>query len=544
MENFEAVPKNPSPVTVLLVDDEKKIRQGLLQIVNWDDLGYKVSGSCENGYEAVLFIQKNPVDVVITDIKMPRMSGIELMDYLRIHNPEIKIIILSGYDEFEYVKEALSCGALDYILKPTNIDELEQILDRTKELIVKEQKQKQMKIEAEFQRNQELIKYLLGHRDIQNPHIIRYINSSHYPEIQTASFLTSIFIQIDNRSYHHSIDSQKEIISFINNIPFSLSTRLSASDFVCIAASSPEEIDSNAFMNRIMQVVNSIVGRFRTDAAIKNISIGIGEYCTDLIDLQKTVQHSRIACNYSFYHQVNSRIMLYNDLANDQQTGSFPNAFGKEISNLLLQSEQHLIPEYLNYLFNDYIPIRKPLLEEILDGVLEMLIFTFSTLKDMRIDPKKMFVHMPSPMVIIQETTDLKTLQIELQNIFSTISSYLESNAGFTQIERKVYAIQEYIKEHCTEHISLNDLSNQFSLSPDYISRSFKQVTKINLTTSIATHRIEYAKSLVRKHQDKRFTEIAELAGFTDVKYFIKVFKKIVGKSPSEYRASLPLSQN
>jgi len=469
------------------------------------------------------------------------MSGIELMDYLIIHNPETKIIILSGYDEFEYVKEALSCGALDYILKPTNIDELEQVLVRTKELIVKERKQKQMKTEAEFQRNQELIKYLLGHRAIQTTNIIRYINSSCYPRIQTASFLTSIFIQIDNSSYHHSIDSQKEIISFLNDIPFSLSTRLSENDFVCIAASTPEEIDSNVFMNRIMQVVKSIVGRFRTDETIKDISIGIGEYCTDLINLQKTVQHSRIACNNLFYLHANSRIMLYNDLADEQKTGSFPDAFGKEISNLLLQSEQHLIPEYLQYLFNDYIPIRKPLLEEILDGVLEMLIFTFSTLKDMGIDSKNIFTNKPSPLVIIQETTNLKTLQSEMQNIFSTISSYLENKSGFTKTERKIFAIQEYIKEHCTENISLSDLSNQFSLSPDYISRSYKQVTNTNITTSIAVHRIEYAQELIRKHQDKNFREIAELTGFTDAKYFIKVFKKIVGKSPSVYRASLPI---
>jgi len=87
----------------------------------------------------------------------------------------------------------------------------------------------------------------------------------------------------------------------------------------------------------------------------------------------------------------------------------------------------------------------------------------------------------------------------------------------------------------------LIDLSNQFSLSPDYISRSYKQITNTKITTSNAVHRIEYAQELIPKYQDKKFSEIVELASFTDVKYFIKVFKKIVDKSPSAYFASLPL---
>jgi two-component system response regulator YesN len=108
---------------LLIVDDEKEIRDGLSEI-HWDSLGILLVGCCKHGLEALQVIFENPPDIVLTDIRMPFMNGIELMESLKVQYPFMKVMILSGYSDFEYVKKALQSGAVDYLLKPTDFNEL------------------------------------------------------------------------------------------------------------------------------------------------------------------------------------------------------------------------------------------------------------------------------------------------------------------------------------------------------------------------------------------------------------------------------------
>lgn len=118
---------------LLLVDDEALIREAVSENVKWEQYGYEFAGSVENGREALAFIEKSPVDVVFTDICMPYMDGIALSRELNKRYPAIKIIILSGYDDFEYAKQALHCGVKDYLLKPITALELGEVLTKLKD---------------------------------------------------------------------------------------------------------------------------------------------------------------------------------------------------------------------------------------------------------------------------------------------------------------------------------------------------------------------------------------------------------------------------
>ena len=117
---------------VMLADDENLILQGLENIIEWEELGLEIVNKASNGQEAIDKFKENPVDIVVTDINMPQVTGLELLKELKKINSDVKFIILSGYDDFSYAKKAIELGVENYILKPIDEEELEKTRKRRK----------------------------------------------------------------------------------------------------------------------------------------------------------------------------------------------------------------------------------------------------------------------------------------------------------------------------------------------------------------------------------------------------------------------------
>ncbi|QHT59181.1 response regulator [Paenibacillus lycopersici] len=143
---------------LLIVDDEKEIREGLASWA-WEKVGIEVAGICSHGLEALQFVEERPVDIVITDIRMPFMDGLELMSALNARYPFIRVVILSGYNDFEYAQKALQCGAIDYLLKPLQFQMLQDTFIRAVERL-SEEKQAELRISV-LRRKAELLARVL-----------------------------------------------------------------------------------------------------------------------------------------------------------------------------------------------------------------------------------------------------------------------------------------------------------------------------------------------------------------------------------------------
>ncbi len=127
---------------VLIVDDEPIIRNGLKSFIDWEEHGLALVGDCANGLEALELLRSRPVDILITDIKMPVMDGLELTRNALEVNPQMKVVLISSYNEFDYVREGMKHGAVDYLLKPSlEAEELIAVLDRCKEMLLENRRQ-------------------------------------------------------------------------------------------------------------------------------------------------------------------------------------------------------------------------------------------------------------------------------------------------------------------------------------------------------------------------------------------------------------------
>ena len=127
---------------ILLVDDEEEVRKGIIRKMEWEKLGFEVAGDAENGEEALEKVEQLQPDVVITDIRMPYMDGLTLTRRIREKYPSIRVLIFSGYDDFEYAQQAIKLHVTEYILKPVNVEELSEILTRVRENLEEEIKQR------------------------------------------------------------------------------------------------------------------------------------------------------------------------------------------------------------------------------------------------------------------------------------------------------------------------------------------------------------------------------------------------------------------
>jgi len=127
---------------ILFVDDEEEVRKSIIKLMDWNALGFEIAGEAENGREALEKVTSLEPDVVITDIQMPYMDGLQLAEALQKEYPEKKVVLFSGYDEFEYAKQAIRLGVTGYILKPINIGELTAVLQKLRDSIDRELEEK------------------------------------------------------------------------------------------------------------------------------------------------------------------------------------------------------------------------------------------------------------------------------------------------------------------------------------------------------------------------------------------------------------------
>lgn len=530
---------------LLIVDDEKTTRDSLRTVLPWNDLGIGAVTLAKNGVEALELAREVNPQIVLTDIRMPKMDGIQLAQQLRSLFPECKIIFLSGYADKEYLKSAISLKAVSYIEKPLNPDEIAAVIRETVALCDRESQQHQAiaKLQDHVAGSQSLVRQEITLELIkETPDIPGLI--AKYGElplrVQTDGGFTPIHV-----AFHWRPDLENARIYQLKQEILQTLTEERRGDaqtaymagfdndanLVLIASHLPGAPDEPAFpasRNAPLLLLESLQ---KISRDCFDIAVGVGSTAAGIADLPQSYQAAVLAAHRQFY--LGSNQIFYD-------CDSCPSAPLEIDRNLFAAFKEDLRKE-------DY---------DAALGVVGDLTRAVATCRDRDINRvKNIFFHL---LLVIFEAALERGLinplrdrqqtylwnEIAAQRSLSGLSQYvilsvqnIFGRAGEVDAAgRKILEIKRFIGEHFHDkELSIQAVGAHVYLSPTYLCAFFKKSTGKTINEFITETRIEKAKELLKDDRIKLY-EVATGVGWRDVNYFSTLFKRRLGCTPSEYR--------
>jgi len=511
---------------ILIVDDEKLTREGIISSINWKKLGIQEIYEADDGINGIELGKKHKPEIILSDVRMPRMNGIEMVKELHKILPSSSIIFMSGYSDKEYLKEAIKLKVISYVEKPIDAFEIETSLKNALEA-------------QEFhEKNKITIDY--HNKYAQSKLALQII----YPLLKSSDI--DYKKQFQELGYH--IRSNTEFTTLILTLKTVISSILEQN--MNDLYSTIDEIAKKYRTNYILGIKNDeyvILHLFSNDRTsdyiTSNISRSLSLYLDKsyqyFISVGKTVHGLK-----NVYESYNSAVLLlqssffydYNSIIVSVAETPSPITFDQPLFNryteaLNLKNKEEVL-EIVTTLFNSYKNNQNVLpnyAKNLYYKLFSALIETASSLHIAAYydeDSATVLEYISKD----NNLTELHQLLLDKINLlFSSLQDYSNENAT-------IYAIKEFIgKNYRNEGLSVKDISENVFLSSSYLCTLFKSATGKTLNQYLTEFRMEKAKNMLMDSRYK-ITDISAKVGYSDGNYFGKTFKKSVGLSPSEYR--------
>lgn len=517
---------------ILVVDDEKLIRIGIKTMIeNKEPNRYKIS-VCSNGKEALDVLIKENFDILITDIRMPIMDGITLMQEIAKINHKPQIIILSGYDEFNYASEALRCGARDYLLKPVKRADLYASLEKIeKDMDVYEDHSKKIKVAdsyiQEFQAN-ELI-YILYKDNISNDEI-KEIGNKINMDILFSEYYIGLLKNVGR------IKSKRDEV--LKNTVSSILQRYPESDLqqAVVFFDVKENLVVIAKTKELLIFLENQIVRDN----MSRIYLSVSENTKGIIDIKKAYNQACESLKYGvFIH--GSTLIEYSTLMNKNKEYKIPVEDIEKINNMIGTNRNDEIEKALDKLFygSDIKEYNISYFEETNEKLYEVILkpakLKFCFTVESKIEDIDRFKS-------IGNFSSFNEYFHDLKDEILYISEHIKTMQGLCGEKNAIQQSILYINENYHKDINLAMVSNEASLNYFYFSQLFKDTVGENFIDYLKKVRISKAKELLQIREYKIY-EVGKKVGFPDSKQFTKIFRKVTGISPTEYREK-SLSEN
>lgn len=507
-------------INALLVDDEQIICQGLRTTIPWEDYSVRIVGEAYNGKEALEKIKEHGnIDLVLIDVMMPEMDGLELAEHLHRLENGPRIIMISGYDEFQYAKRALRLGVKDYLLKPVNIDEMLEIV----QLLVKEIKQdwaRTRKYEELLLMNS--IKQLInGNMKTNIPREISGITI--YP------FFSSL------RNYHGFMRTKtsEEVKIYEKNWKSNINNLLRNSGMECVSFF----VEKNMLFTVVYKWNTEPIPR-DFSALFNKLSIEGDFYfvfgeATLIRDFKS--QHSIMQNAFKYATITGKKYYFNHDM--DYMANKLDYSPGiqlKKIKEAFFSSKKEKMFTLIDKLFRDF-KQSGLLLEEVSDHCRKTMrmimeyyqkIMPYNNLETITLNfPKESF-----------DMNEFNSYQLLAEFFIKDMNTLYDFISGEKKEDNwQIIRILEYINEFYNQDIKASEVADYINISPNYFSTFFKQKTGMSFNEYLNKIRIEKAMILLRETSDQ-VNIIAENVGYHEYKYFAQVFKNISNLTPTEYR--------
>lgn len=510
---------------VLLVDDERIILEGISKIIDWASIGTVLAGTARNGIEAYQLIEREQPDIVISDIKMPGLDGLQLVAKVHETFPNIRFILLSGFSEFDYARTAMQYGVKHYLLKPCNeLRIIEALQELTEEIRQSEQKERfldNMKEQLEkvlpYTKEQLLKEFVTnktyGNRDLEHYEKWFHLHLNH-PKVRL------ILFQLEGEFDFEHMFAMKNIAQEVLESPI-LSTTIG--EYILIIVEDIREPEE--WHERIQSIRDLFFQYYQMDA-----TTALSE--ADEIRHAKRLYKESLEClNHRFYLGEGS-LITKKDIVHTHSMESVEFTYDEQKLCLLVKSGRWEDAQgEMETFFSQLAQMR--LATHITRSYVIQLFVSVIRL----CDPEKMNSYLEKMPILIELDT-LQGMQGFLENVVKEITkeNYDQNKHRHSTVINKVI---EIIHEHLGDpNLSLNWVASQMLyMNADYLGKLFKKETGDKFSNYVTKIRIEKAIERIEREEDLKIFELAEMLGFGDnPQYFSQVFKKYTGCTPSEYR--------
>lgn len=530
------------PYRVLLADDEEEIRVGISRKIDWAGLGFALVGEAENGAEALELAEQLRPDVVLADIKMPFMDGLELCRRLKQSLPAAKLVVFSGFDDFEYARQAIGMNVSEYILKPINAPELMAVLNKLK-LQLDEQRLERRDMETLRRRYEESLPILIelfytrlldgrvrpeqisdraARYEIDLPQgtwTVALIHVDGPGEGRTDSERDELLLLSVRAFFQERFDREGcSVRSILYNDTVALLAHLSNQDQIYPLL---EELE------RLCALAQSYLG--------VSLTVGIGLPCSGPGELHAAMEGARSALDYRVL-MGGDRVIYIGDLEPDRSARlSFEEEDQRALATAVKLGSVEQVEQVVREL-TDRVRETRLSLPQCHLFFLEMVTSLIKLARSGGAEMEDVFGPGFTGVVSITDFRSLDELGGWLGSRCLKLREALgrqRTDSAWNTVERA----KDFIADHYADsELSVETLCSHLHLSPTYFSTLFKRETGMSFIAYVTDVRMDRASGLLRDTDEKTYL-IAEKTGYLDPNYFSYVFKRHFGVTPSKFRS-------
>lgn len=483
--------------SVLIVDDEYMILKGLEKIIKWDEHGFEIVKSARNANQALDYLKSNQVDLIITDVNMPRINGLEFIKRAKESGEQFEFMILSGYQEFDYVRTGLQLGAIDYILKPIDPKALIDSLSK--------------------------VRNILDSRTLLQKASVVSLNT------QIQKLFENDLEQSDISFLFHQLRITPDIIK--RGLTVIACNRLN--DFAKIEQLCQQYDQILLFKHNHHLFIGFVGGKGVLLKFVRELEdrgyiagesfITVGETVFDWANVSQSYeQAARLSRIYKFYEKSNK--FSNNKLRVDWlKQATLPKVSLVQIKQAIALKETIQLKNELNKIFSD---LTEQGASPSYVRQIAFLIYSELTAKT-NLNEKVYQTYVSE----INSASDLQSLLV----FFDKVIDQLSSTSGSQKYSENIQQVMNIIQSDYRDDLNLSFVSDTLHLNPDYLGQLFKKEVKTSFSKYLNEYRIQKAQELLRDSNES-ISEISEDVGYTTTAYFYRNFKSICGLSPKEYR--------
>lgn len=514
---------------VIVVDDEPVIRRGLRETIEWDSLGLEVAGEAADGVEALRLIKSIRPEILITDIRMPEMDGIALIREVKKLDFDVKITILSGYSDYDYLKAAIRLGVDNYLLKPIDNDEL---ISNLKNAV------------SEIEREAAIDQHIRQGSELLRTNTLRRLVAGNISAEELRDKADFLNLSIGAESFLCAV------CSLSRQIPADRREQLSRELMRDVTGSLPEGrllafIDADGNLALLVGCDGSPDDRMSLQRALELVvakaagerklalMIGVGRPVDSVGDVPRSYQSAEESLEYGAFLK-NSGVIWYDGVPEASlPIDAFDRIDFEKVKNCIRRGDQEGLKTYLD---GELDAMRMEAVPSV-NQVHNLLMHIAVRMTDC-------FREIYGSMNAFREPMDFDYAQLFTLRRFSEMRQWLyklcdelfsRNGAVLGRGSSLVGLAVAYVADHYREGVTLKQVAADCHINTSYLGQIFKKETGSAFTDYVNALRIQEAQRLLANPTLKVY-EIAERVGFTDYHYFLKIFKKVTGITPTDLR--------